>query len=41
MYIIFISSRGRGRHGGDRQHIRPEDTINITVPCDPVMELLS
>ena len=41
MYVIFVSSRGRGRQGGDRQQVRPGDTINITVPCDLVMGLLS
>ena len=41
MYVIFVSSRGSGRQGGDRQQVRPGDTINITVPCDLVMGLLS
>ena len=41
MYVIFVSSRGRGRQGSDRQQVRPGDTINITVPCDLVMGLLS
>ena len=41
MYVIFVSSRGRGIQGGDRQQVRPGDTINITVPCDLVMGLLS
>ena len=40
MYVIFVSSRGRGRQGGERQQVRPGDTINITVPCDLIMGLL-
>ena len=39
MNVIFVSSRGRGRSG---QQNRPEgDTVNVSVPCDLVMGLLS
>ena len=39
----IISSRGRGRlgQGVNRQQNSTGDTVNITVPCDLVMGLLS
>ena len=43
MNVIFVSSRGRGSlgQGVNRQQNRTGDTINITVPCDLLMGLLS
>ena len=40
MNVIFVSSRGRGRQGYGQQN-RTGDTINITVPSDLVLRLLS
>ena len=43
MNVIFISSRGRGTlgQGVNRQQNRTGDTVNITVPCDLILGLLS
>ena len=43
MNVIFVSSRGRGRleQGVNRQQNRTGDTVNIIVPSDLVLGLLS
>ena len=39
MNVIFVSSRGRGRLG--QQNGPGGDKVNISVPCDLVIGLLS
>ena len=41
MNVIFISSRGRGRQGVNTQQKRTEDSVNITVPSNLFLGLLS